>query len=297
MPSSAGCTRVLREDIENENLLFLGCEFSAWASIDRGKSWTRFQGGLPTVAVHEFAIHPSSGEIVAATHGRSLWISDITGLRKLPADILDQSVALMEPNSVVRWRRGAERGASGTRRFVAENPDGNAEIFYYIGERIQNATLNIYDLKGDLVRTLEADSEEGLHKVEWDLRRESQNGNNNQRGGRRFRRGGGVPAGKYLVTLNAGGREYKQILEIQQDPEMLESAISEEEWQLMKDLQGAGEEVRWPHRRLSQALFRFEIGEPSIQNRVTIVPILFFLGNAHPLSGKSQSGMPDRLNS
>src|SRR5262249_52652922 len=49
-----GSTRVLREDITNPNLLYLGTEFTAWASLDRGKSWTKINAKLPTVAVHEF---------------------------------------------------------------------------------------------------------------------------------------------------------------------------------------------------------------------------------------------------
>ena len=243
LPTSAGCTRVLREDIENENLLFLGCEFSAWVSVDRGKSWTRFQGGLPTVAVHEFAIHPSSGEIVAGTHGRSLWVCDISGLRKMSEEAMTAPVTLMEPNQVVRWRRGAEKGSAGTRAFVGENPDSNAEIFYYINEDAREASLTIHDLKGELIRTLDADASKGLHRVVWDLRRQPREGGQQRRGGRRgggF--GGGVPAGKYLVTLTVGGRDFKQVLEIQQDPAMPSAAVTQEEWELMKDLTGAGEE-------------------------------------------------------
>ena len=228
---------------ENENLLFLGCEFSAWVSIDRGKSWTRFQGGLPTVAVHEFAIHPTSGEIVAGTHGRSLWIADITGLREMSDEVMEQPVSLMPPNKVIRWRRGPEKGSAGTRAFVGENPDNNAEIFYYLKDAGREASLTIHDLKGDLIRTLEADPAKGLHRVVWDLRRESQNqGGQQRRGGRRGGFGGGVPTGKYLVTLTVDGREFKQVLEIEQDPVMPNAAVSEEEWELMKDLTGLGEE-------------------------------------------------------
>ena len=55
----------------NENLLYCGTEFGAWVSIDRGGHWTRARGNFPTVAVHEIAVHPTAGEIVAGTHGRS----------------------------------------------------------------------------------------------------------------------------------------------------------------------------------------------------------------------------------
>ena len=50
-----GSTRCLREDVANPDLLYCGTEFAAWASVNRGESWTRINNNLPTVAVHEFA--------------------------------------------------------------------------------------------------------------------------------------------------------------------------------------------------------------------------------------------------
>src|SRR5262249_29963384 len=81
-----GSTRCLREDIENQNLLLCGTEFAVYASINRGGSWTKINNNLPTVAVHEFAFHPTAGEVVAATHGRSLWILDVTPLRQMTVE-------------------------------------------------------------------------------------------------------------------------------------------------------------------------------------------------------------------
>ncbi len=241
LPTTAGSTRVIREDIENENLLFLGCEFSAWVSIDRGQSWTKFQGGLPTVAVHEIAIHPTSGEIVAGTHGRSLWVADITGLRKLTTDVLNQPAALLEPNHVVVWRRQPEQGSSGTRRFVGDNPDQNAKIYYHLKDRAQNVSLNIYDARGNLVRTLDAESGSGLHLVDWDLRRDS-SGQAQQGRGNRFRRAPSLPAGDYLVSLTVNGQQYRQLLKVENDPTFQASATTEEEWEWMLLMAGEGEE-------------------------------------------------------
>ena len=56
---SFGSTRCLREDIENEDLLFCGTEFCLYASINRGLNWTKINNNLPTVAIHEVAIHPT----------------------------------------------------------------------------------------------------------------------------------------------------------------------------------------------------------------------------------------------
>ena len=112
---------MIREDISNANLLYLGCEFGAWVSIDRGESWTKFRSQLPTVAVHEFAIHPTAGEIVAATHGRSLWILDVTALRQISAETISEAVHLYKPNDVILWRKKLRRGSGTVRRFLGKN--------------------------------------------------------------------------------------------------------------------------------------------------------------------------------
>ena len=76
-----GSTRCISEDMTNANLLYAGTEFGAWCSLDRGKMWNKLGANLPTVAVFEFAQHPVNGQLVAATHGRSLWVLDVSALR------------------------------------------------------------------------------------------------------------------------------------------------------------------------------------------------------------------------
>ena len=60
-------SRVLREDIVDPNVLHLGTEFGYCVSLDRGETWHRMNGELPTVAVHEVAQHAPTGDIVLAT--------------------------------------------------------------------------------------------------------------------------------------------------------------------------------------------------------------------------------------
>lgn len=230
LPTSAGCTRVIREDAKNENVLYLGCEFSAWVSIDRGKSWTKFGGGLPTVAIHEFAVHPTAGEIVAATHGRSLWIADVRLLQQLKPNAKSEDAFLYEPNRVVKTRRSQQRGAAGTRQFRGSNPYSGARIFYSLGDRANAVKLTVSDIKGDVIRELDTNTEQGLHVVEWDLRRTPRQGTGN----RRFGGFGQVPSGTYLLTLTVDGKEFKQTLEIEDDPHHPVNAAAEELQELEK---------------------------------------------------------------
>jgi photosystem II stability/assembly factor-like uncharacterized protein len=168
-----GSTRVLREDLFNPDLLFVGTEFAVFASINRGASWTKINNNLPTVAVHDFALHPTAGEMVAATHGRSLWVVDISGLRQINPEVLKADATLMRPTLAIRWRSEPRRGGT-NRRFVGENPPNGAQIYYALGKKAEKASLKIVDVDGKTVRELTASTEPGFHRVLWNLSRAPQ---------------------------------------------------------------------------------------------------------------------------
>ena len=75
---------VIKEDYIDENLLFVGTEKSVYFSNNRGITWEKLGSNLPTVAIHDLVIHPRDGDLIAGTHGRSIWIlDDINPLRFL----------------------------------------------------------------------------------------------------------------------------------------------------------------------------------------------------------------------
>ena len=222
--SWAACPRSVRadvcaEDIQNQNLLFCGNEFGVFASINRGTSWTRINNNLPTVAVHELAIHPTAGEMVAATHGRSLWVVDITTLRQMTPDLVKSSAHLYAPNSVVRWRSEPDVGSSmgsGSKKFVGQNPAHGAAIYYSLGKKAEKISLKVLDFAGQTMRELATKDEPGLHRVVWDMRRPSTRTVRDMLGGQTepaqaFRRGlltADVPPGQYRVVLTVDGKEF-----------------------------------------------------------------------------------------
>ena len=213
LPTSAGSTRVIREDLVNPNVLYLGCEFSAWVSVDRGGSWTRLSG-LPTVAVHELALHPTMGEVVAATHGRSLWIGDVSVLRQITAKTLKADSHLYRPATVIRWHPKPFIGNSGTRRFVGTNPSQDAKITYSLGKRARSVEITIRNIDGRVVQRIEGKTDAGLHNVTWNMR------------GRDRRR---ARTGIYLVTLTVDDVEHNTRLQIEADPGLPEDALRTEE--------------------------------------------------------------------
>ena len=64
---------VVREDIKNENILYLGTDNGLFISFDRGSQWHPFSNNLPRVAIHDLVIHEGTNELVIGTHGRSIY--------------------------------------------------------------------------------------------------------------------------------------------------------------------------------------------------------------------------------
>jgi hypothetical protein len=178
---------VIREDRVNKDLLFLGTEFGAFFSRDAGATWSSLKLNIPTVAVHDLLIHPRDHDLIAATHGRGLWIlDDITGLRKATEGVLGQDAALFEPGRPgTRWLRIARGGyGRGDLFFKGENPPDGALINFYLKAKAVSsattgssamtgspATLEISDPGSQMKTTyILDDAGPGIGRVAWDLR-------------------------------------------------------------------------------------------------------------------------------
>jgi photosystem II stability/assembly factor-like uncharacterized protein len=75
---------VVREDPENENLLFAGTDNGLYCSVNRGTTSMRMSNGIPAVAVHDIVIQARDHELVVGTHGRSIYTVKIKALEDLP---------------------------------------------------------------------------------------------------------------------------------------------------------------------------------------------------------------------
>ncbi len=225
-----GSTRVLREDVKNGNLLYVGTEFGIWATINRGETWTNINNNLPTVAIHEIAVHPTQGEIVVATHGRSLWILDVAPLQQLDAKIAAAKSHLFEPHNGVLWAGTLLSWRFGHQNFVGKNAEFGSRLHYFLTEDVKRAGIEIRDIRGNLVRQLKADKKAGLHSTRWDLRQALPQ----QKG--RPRIGPPVKPGVYLAKLIVDDQEFVQELKVEADPDFPAAALLEElEFQQRKD--------------------------------------------------------------
>jgi photosystem II stability/assembly factor-like uncharacterized protein len=169
-----GYAHVIKEDVIQPNLLFLGTEFGLYVSIDGGKEWAQFKGNhFPSVAVRDLAIQARENDLVLATHGRGIWIvDDITPLRALTPDLLTQEAAFVSARPVQQRIEGNGGWANGDAVFVGDNPPDAAVITYYQRSRhlFGKLKLEILDASGRLIDELPASKRPGLNRVIWSMR-------------------------------------------------------------------------------------------------------------------------------
>ncbi len=208
-----GYAHVVKEDSENPRLLFVGTEFGLWASIDGGAQWAAFKGNdFPSVAVRDIVIQPRENDVVLATHGRGIWIiDDITPLRELSAQTMNEEAVFLKARAVQQRMPGNGGWVEGDATFVGANPPTGAVITYYQRTRhlFGPIRLEILDAEGKVIDTLPASKRRGINRVSWNMRvapprvpKAAQIAFNSTQGPR-------VLPGTYTVRLTKG----KQVLE------------------------------------------------------------------------------------
>ena len=163
---------VIREDTKNPNLLFVGTDVGLYVSIDRGQSWQKFMAGLPSTPVHDLLIHPRDGELIAGTHGRSIWIADITPLQQMTPQVMAAGATLFTPRTAFQWGESTINGGNpGQGTFQAPSPAYGASLWYRLGSSGGGQTrIVVQNAAGDTLRTLTGPGQAGLHNVVWDFR-------------------------------------------------------------------------------------------------------------------------------
>jgi hypothetical protein len=244
---------VVTEDLRNPNLLFVGTEFSVYATVDGGRSYHRLMNGFPTVAVHDLVIHPRDGDLIAATHGRSIWIlDDITPLQQLNQLVLASDVHLFKNKVATKWR-GISRGATrGHFVFMGRNPltiaqrapannsselQNSAAIHFYLKDAPSGPVqIEVSSWDNAQKFTAVVPAAQGINRYFWNLRftpaatpqttdpAAGRGGRGGGGGGGRGGRGGGggapeVAAGSYRVRLTVSGRTHEGTVTVREDPD------------------------------------------------------------------------------
>lgn len=273
MPQNNGTVNVIREHPRNPNLLFVGTEYGAYVSFDRGAHWHRLKSNLPTVPVDDIAIHPRENDLIFGTHGRSIWVlDDITALEELNDKVLSRGLHLFDIRPATAWRLSQHKGSTGHKRFIAQNPPYGALITYYLKSQVgekEKVKITILDPDGKVIRELEGKKEPGIQRANWDLRYASpveptpEQREAIARG--RFwaaPRGPRVDPGDYTVKIAVGKTEVSKTVQVEEDPDISISAADRaarrqalsELYELYKTADGGEKTVKGLKSSLTKAL-------------------------------------------
>ena len=186
------------QDPEEENLEFVGTELGLYVSIDKGKTWTKWTNGYPTVSTYDMVIHPREHDLVIGTFGRSFWVlDDIRPLRELArngAAELDKAINVYPaPDAyLAEWRQAAGTRFSADGMYSGDNRPSGARLTYSVNsealpkkdeekevdseedtsKKKEKVKVEIFNATGDKIRTLEETPEQdGINRMTWGLER------------------------------------------------------------------------------------------------------------------------------
>ena len=123
--------------------------------------------------VHDLKIHPRDRELIAATHGRSIWIVDIAPLEEMNNTIMAKGTNFFTPKTAYQYSQANTQNFPGNKYFLAPNPTFGAELVYRVtsgNAQRDTARIVVTNIRGDTIRTINGPGGPGLHRAYWDLR-------------------------------------------------------------------------------------------------------------------------------
>ncbi len=213
-------TRVIREDRQNPEVLYCGTENAAYVTIERGKRWVKLNANsLPPAPVYDLKQHPRELDLIAGTHGRSIYVlDDASPLGQLTPEIVRSEFHLFDPQPAKpRWFL-PYGGLWGDRMFTASNPPMGASITYWVRDFTrEEVKITITSEKGIKIRNLTGPAKPGLNRVIWDLQRDEHdripNPDVRWLGQIPF-----VPAGEYTVKAKLGEHSAEALVDVLPPP-------------------------------------------------------------------------------
>jgi hypothetical protein len=130
------------------------------------------------VPVHWLTIQEHFNDLVVATYGRGFWIlDDMTPLRTLTPDVLNERAHLFAPRPAYRFRSITDPMTMPDDAAEGRNPPYGAAINFSLkdaprDDAREKMKIVISDAAGKVVRTLDVgkDAVAGINRVWWDLR-------------------------------------------------------------------------------------------------------------------------------
>lgn len=238
---------VVKEDPVRKGLLFAGSETAVYVSFDDGAHWQSLRLNMPATSIRDLVI--KDDDLVIGTHGRSFWIlDDITPLRQLTPQEINQPVVLFKPQAATRLRWSMYPDTPLPQEEPAgQNPPEGAIINYYLSSDAADVKLEIVDGMGTVIRTYAStdtfykvpannvppywirpqqllSAKAGAHRFTWDMHYQPLNVPASYPIGAVYKNTAPnttspfVMPGKYTAKLTVGKNVFTQSLFVKMDP-------------------------------------------------------------------------------
>jgi photosystem II stability/assembly factor-like uncharacterized protein len=149
---------VIKEDPENENILYVGTDNGAYVSFDKGGSWQVFGKSLPNVAIHDLVIQSKAKHLILGTHGRSLYKANIAPLQKMNEETFAKNIHIFKLSDIEKSKNWGSSWSLWDEAF-----DPEITIPFYVNSD-RKITLSIY--KGDIeVSTIIVNADKGYNEA------------------------------------------------------------------------------------------------------------------------------------
>ncbi len=221
---------VIREHHKNPNLLFVGTEFAVYVSLDGGQNWTKMKNNMPTQPVHDLKIHSRENDLIVATHGRGIYIADISPLVECTADVMAMDAYLFDIESKIRWINNVTNATSSS-NFAGESEPRAISVYYHLKDKAAEAPkLTVY--QGNVVvGELEGKTDPGINLILWPMTKapqrtpeqikqmeaQQQRARQMGYGGRFGSRDPAAPLGEYRFVLTVNGKTFTKYASILPD--------------------------------------------------------------------------------
>lgn len=219
-------SRCIREDFENPNLLFLGTENGLYVTIDGGIHWSQFTNNMPNAMIHYMEIQPDENDLVIGTHGRGIVIiDDITPLRQLTNDIIDEPVVFFETGPFYIREGAGFQDFNGAGEYVGENAN-STHITYYLAKRhtFGKMTLEVLNDKDEKIADLIPSKGKGINRVDWDIQFERPKTAKGKTLARAAFATLTLPEGEYKIKMTKGKEVHEMMVTLAADPNTPHSA-------------------------------------------------------------------------
>lgn len=154
---------VVREDLKNANIIYVGTDNGLYISFDKGQTFMNANGnGLPAVSVNDLQIHPRENELIVGTHGRSIYIADLKPIQAWTNEVLAKDLYITELQAI-----NYSSNWGGVRNKYIEPVERKYDIVYY-AKTAGKAKITIQTSKDLILKTITDDAEAGLNYVNFD---------------------------------------------------------------------------------------------------------------------------------